>query len=246
MFEDLIMSRPVHPGRERARALPASLLFHGLAVGAAIALPALTTELPPVQAGMIPDVVYVPRVPVVAVASPPPPTLAPRRPPTAHPHTARSEAPLPVPSGGTGVAVPHDIGNATGDPLAGDDGPLCFANCTGGDPEGAILPGLPEGDDVADPPLLRAGRDVTPPAKLSGNPPIYPPLGRQARVEGDVVIECTIDPSGRVVNATVTRSIPLLDEAALTAVQGWRYRPTLVDGVPVPVLMTVTVRFRIR
>ena len=58
------------------------------------------------------------------------------------------------------------------------------------------------------------------------------------------MIECTIDPSGRVVNATVTKSVPLLDQAALDAVASWRYRPTLVDGVPVPVLMTVTVRFR--
>ena len=96
------------------------------------------------------------------------------------------------------------------------------------------------------PTLRRAGRDVTPPAKLSGNAPVYPELAKRARIEGDVVIECTIDPSGRVVDAVVTRSIPVLDEAAIDAVRSWRYRPTLVDGVPVPVLMTVTVRFRIR
>ena len=51
---------------------------------------------------------------------------------------------------------------------------------------------------------------------------------------------------GRVVNATVTRGIPLLDAAALEAVRTWRYRPTLIGGVPVAVLMTVTVSFSLR
>jgi periplasmic protein TonB len=248
MFEDLIMSRPGHPGRGRARALPVSLVFHGLAVGAVIALPALTTELPPVQAGMPSGPVYCPRMPVVAIAAPQPPPALPRRSADTRPRLARPENTAPVRATGTGSAVPTDISNATGDPVADDAPPLCFANCTGGDPaSGVILPTGAEGDgDGSDPPIRRAGRDVTPPAKLSGSSPVYPPLPKQAGVQGDVVIECTIDPSGRVVNATVTKSIPLLDQAALEAVVGWRYRPTLVDGVPVPVLMTVTVRFRIR
>jgi protein TonB len=244
MFEDLIMSRPVHPGRERARALPVSLLFHGLAAGAVIALPALTTELPAVQAGMLSErVTFFPAVPVVAIASPPP--APPRRAPEREPRT-RSEHPVAARAAGTGTAVPADIANATGDPFADDGPPLCFTNCTGGDPGGLVVPGLPESDGEGDPPIRRAGRDVTPPAKLSGNAPVYPEIAKRARVEGEVVIECTIDPSGRVVNATVTKSIPLLDQAALDAVVQWRYRPTLVDGVPVPVLMTVTVRFHIR
>ena len=69
MFEDLIMSRPVRTDGGRARALPVSLVFHGLAVGVVITLPALTTELPPVQAGMLDPIACFPRVPVVAVAS---------------------------------------------------------------------------------------------------------------------------------------------------------------------------------
>ena len=247
MFEDLIMSRPGRPGRGRARALPVSLVFHGLAVGAVLALPALTTELPPVQARTTYCPMPVPG-PVVAIAAPQPPLPPRRHPPQTRERTPRSQDPARVPATGTGPAVPTDISNATGDPMVGDGPPLCFANCTGGDPTGLNLPdGLEgEGDDVGDPPIRRAGRDVTPPAKLSGNPPVYPELAKRARLEGDVVIECTIDPSGRVVNSTVTKSVPLLDQAALDAVASWRYRPTLVDGVPVPVLMTVTVRFRIR
>lgn len=243
MFEDLVLSRPAHPGSEHARALPVSLLFHGIAAGVVVLLPALTTELPPVQANPI----YCPLPPpVVAIATPPtPPPVPPRRAPAASPRAVRSQA--VVPTAGTGPAVPSSSSLVASDTIDPDAPALCFSNCTGGEHVGAALPGPPIGDDVGgDPPIRRAGRDVTPPAKLSGNPPVYPSLAKQARIEGDVVIECTIDPSGRVVNATVTQHVPLLDQAALDAVLGWRYRPTLVDGVPVPVLMTVTVRFRIR
>ena len=247
MFEDLVLSRPAHPGSERARALPVSLLFHGIAAGVVVLLPALTTELPPVQAGALTPHWDFPKAPVVVIASPPPPQVPPRRQPEPRRHAARSQAPAPVPMTGTGPAVPSSSSLVASDTIDPDAPALCFSNCTGGEHVGVALPGPPIGDEVGgDPPIRRAGRDVTPPAKLSGNPPVYPSLAKQARIEGDVVIECTIDPSGRVVNATVTQHVPLLDQAALDAVLGWRYRPTLVDGVPVPVLMTVTVRFRIR
>ena len=87
---------------------------------------------------------------------------------------------------------------------------------------------------------------MTPPLKISGASPVYPELAKAARTGGRVVIECTIDPRGRVVNAVVTQGHPLFNAAALDAVRTWRYRPTLIDGVPVPVLMTVTVNFTLR
>jgi periplasmic protein TonB len=52
-----------------------------------------------------------------------------------------------------------------------------------------------------------------------------------------------IGPSGRVQDARVLRSIPLLDQAALEAVKQWEFTPTTLNGVPVPVIMTVTVQF---
>ena len=51
---------------------------------------------------------------------------------------------------------------------------------------------------------------------------------------------------GRVKDAKVLRSIPLLDQAALDAVKQWVYTPTLLNGVPVPVIMTVTVNFTLQ
>ena len=58
-----------------------------------------------------------------------------------------------------------------------------------------------------------------------------------------MIIEATIGPNGKVQDARVLRSIPLLDQAALDAVSQWEYSPTLLNGVPVPVIMTVTVNF---
>ena len=76
--------------------------------------------------------------------------------------------------------------------------------------------------------------------------PSYPPIAVAARVEGVVIIEATIGADGRVQDARVLRSVPLLDQAALDAVRQWAYTPTTLNGVPVPVVMTVTVRFQLQ
>jgi protein TonB len=62
-------------------------------------------------------------------------------------------------------------------------------------------------------------------------------------VQGVVTLEATIGPDGRVQDARVLRSIPLLDQAALDAVKQWEFTPTLVDGKTVPVISAVTVNF---
>ncbi len=61
-----------------------------------------------------------------------------------------------------------------------------------------------------------------------------------------MIIEATIDPGGKVTKTRVLRSIPLLDQAALDAVRKWEYEPTMLNGVAVPVIMTVTVNFTLR
>ena len=76
--------------------------------------------------------------------------------------------------------------------------------------------------------------------------PVYPSIAQSARVQGVVIIEATIGADGRVQDTKVLRSIPLLDQAAIDAVRQWTYTPTLLNGVPVPVIMTVTVNFTLR
>ena len=68
---------------------------------------------------------------------------------------------------------------------------------------------------------------------------------RDLKVRGVVILECTISPQGRVTDVKVLRGIPLLDSAAIEAVKQWVYSLTLLNGVPVPVIMTVTVNFRL-
>jgi protein TonB len=107
------------------------------------------------------------------------------------------------------------------------------------------------GEPPAPPPpppvvAMRVGGKIRPPSKTVDVPPIYPPMAIAARVEGTVIIEATIDTEGRVQSARVLRSPPMLDTAALTAVAQWSYTPSLLNGVPVPVIMTVTVTFKLR
>ncbi|OYV99799.1 MAG: hypothetical protein B7X11_05015, partial [Acidobacteria bacterium 37-65-4] len=76
--------------------------------------------------------------------------------------------------------------------------------------------------------------------------PVYPQIAQSARVSGIVIIEATIGKDGSVTEAHVIRSIALLDQAALDAVKQWKYTPTTLNGVPVPVIMTVTVNFTLQ
>jgi TonB family protein len=90
---------------------------------------------------------------------------------------------------------------------------------------------------------VRVGGTIREPRKIKDVPPVMPEAARRAGVIGIVIVEATIDAQGRVSNARILRSIPLLDQAALEAVRQWEYEPVLVNGVPQRVVMTVTVPF---
>jgi TonB family protein len=92
---------------------------------------------------------------------------------------------------------------------------------------------------------LRIGGELKAPTKIKDVRPVYPPIAYAARVQGVVIVEALIDTAGRVASARVLRSIPLLDEAALRAVEQWEFAPTMVGGVPQNVVMTLTVNFRL-
>ena len=73
--------------------------------------------------------------------------------------------------------------------------------------------------------------------------PEYPPLARQARIQGVVVLEAMISKDGGVDNLRVISGHPLLVKAAIDAVSQWKYRPTLLSGEPIEVITTITVTF---
>ncbi len=90
---------------------------------------------------------------------------------------------------------------------------------------------------------VRIGGTIRQPQKVHNVDPVYPAIAQAARVQGIVILEATLSPDGRISNARILRSIPLLDQAALEAVRQWQYTPTLLNGLPVPVIMTITVMF---
>ena len=93
---------------------------------------------------------------------------------------------------------------------------------------------------------VRVGGKIRPPTKIKNVTPVYPAAAKSAKVAGMVIIEATIGGNGKVIDAKVLRSVPMLDEAALEAVRQWEFTPTLLNGAPVPVVMTVTVNFKLQ
>jgi TonB family protein len=96
---------------------------------------------------------------------------------------------------------------------------------------------------AADKRPVRVGGAVKMPLRTRHVPPVYPAIAQAARVQGVVIVETTVGSNGKVVGATIVKSIPLLDAAAIEAVKQWEFAPTVVNGAPVSVVLTTTVTF---
>jgi protein TonB len=112
----------------------------------------------------------------------------------------------------------------------------------------SVIPEPPQATVVRQaepPPPVRIGGTIRQPQKVHHVAPIYPEIARSARVSGIVILEAVLGEDGSVREVRVLRSVPLLDAAAVAAVREWRFTPTLLNGTPVPVVMTVTVAFNL-
>jgi periplasmic protein TonB len=178
--------------------------------------------------------VSLPPPPPVAVA--PAPRVSAARPadvnlaPTSAPTAIRSEEALPVSPSDVPIAdvpggIPVGVGSLSG--LGNVGRPMVLPPPEPARPSGPVR--------VAELPVA--------PRKTVDVRPIYPELARLAHVEGIVVMEAVLDPTGSVTQLRVIRSVPLLDPAALDAVRQWKYTPSVYGGRPVSVLMTITIRF---
>jgi protein TonB len=189
--------------------------------------------------GALPDIRVVPEfivaTPVKVPEPPPPPSVA--RSPQSSTEVARDAAPTSAPERIEPEPSPV-VGTV---PIAGPPG------VEGGLPGGEALPTPPS---LPPPPArrepLRRGGDIRQPQKTKHVAPIYPAIARENRVQGVVILEAVIGETGRVTDVRVLRSIPLLDQAAMDAVRQWRFAPTLLNGEPVPIVMTVTVSFELK
>jgi protein TonB len=76
--------------------------------------------------------------------------------------------------------------------------------------------------------------------------PVYPPIARQTRVQGVIVMEAIISKEGSIESLRVLSGNPLLFQAAIDAVKQWKYRPATLNGEPVDVITTITVTFTLQ
>jgi periplasmic protein TonB len=215
--------------------LPLSILVHALVIAVAVIVPLVAADALPTPPAVVEY--------ILATAPPPPP------PPPAPPSAAARARPLLT---SNQAAAPTEA--PTG--IKTDFGPepelSSGAGVEGGLPDGVAGSGIVTLTEPPPPPPAapmapyRVSQGIRQPAKIRDVQPAYPTIAQSARVQGVVILEAIIGVDGRVQEARVLRSIPLLDQAALAAVRQWVYTPTLLNGVPVPIVMTVTVTFVIR
>ncbi len=110
---------------------------------------------------------------------------------------------------------------------------------------GGIVGGPVVGGIVESKEPVRVGSGVKQLTTTKYVAPVYPAEAKAAKIQGTVIVELVIGKDGKVERAKILRSIPELDEAALAAVRQWEFTPTLINGAPVPVVMTAAVNFKL-
>jgi periplasmic protein TonB len=96
---------------------------------------------------------------------------------------------------------------------------------------------------AATPQRVRVSQGVSQGLLIHKVQPTYPPLARQARVQGAVVLQAVIGKDGAIQNLHVVSGHPMLTGSALEAVKQWRYKPYYLNGEPVEVETTINVNF---
>jgi protein TonB len=213
-------------GNRKWYTVPVSLLSHSAIVAALVAIPILAPALMPeidANAGLVLPITPVipPPPPLPAKPVPPQPVENPNAAPTVAPDTIAPEKPV------------EPVWRESDQPgLIPGGSPSEIASII----EPPAPPPVPQAP-------VRVGGAIRNPTMIRKVDPVYPAIAQAARVQGIVIIEATIGADGHIINARILRSVPLLDQAALDAVRQWQYTPTTLNGVPVPVIMTVTVSF---
>jgi len=241
MFQDALFVPERHL-RDKAAALPAAVLIHAVALALLVTLPLLQVgELPEVD---VSDVIVAPALPSTPL--PPPKARSGNLGARLKARTANVAAatwrvaPVDIP---VGIIEEGIFGSGGSD--FGIDGGVDYG-LSGGLPATLIGSTLYDIFGAAEPSVILAAGEFKPPKLIHRVEPVYPEIARQACIRGTVILEATTDVYGHVTNVRVLRSIQILDEAAMDAVRQWIYEPLIVNGRPLPVKFTVTVRFELR
>lgn len=243
MFEDsLIESAGGRLNAKRASTTLFSFILQVVLIGVLVLIPLLFTEaLPKTQ--LMTFLVAPPPPP----PPPPPPAAAPikvvkqiqsdlvngqLRTPTKIPEKVQmikeEEAPPPVMASG-GV-----VGGVPGGVPGGQMGGVI----------GGIISSTPVAvPKVATPQRVRVSQGVSQGLLIRKVQPVYPPLARQARIQGNVVLQAQISKQGTIENLQLISGHPMLAPSAIEAVKQWRYKPYFLNGEPVEVETQITVIF---
>jgi len=243
MFSDSLLE--FGPQRRRkAFATTTSFIPNSLFIGIMLAVPLMFTESLP-KAQLLTFLIAPPPPP------PPPPAAAAvqrivhqiqtdmlnngqLRTPTRIPQTVQmiKEEEAPPPMAATGGVVGGVPGGIPGGQLGGVIGGIISATSN--------LAAVPK---LATVQRIRISQGVTKGLLIHRVEPVYPPLAKAARVQGEVLLKAVIDVNGNIQNLQLISGHPMLVPAAISAVQGWKYKPYLLNGQPVEVETMVTVIF---
>jgi protein TonB len=192
------------------------------------------------------------------LVGPPPPPLAPPPPPPAPPKVVKivprqfDAGKLMAPK-----TIPKEIANIKEEELPPPSSGSVVGGVPGGVPGGApggVIGGIIGAVPTAAPPppmekkqaaptRIRVGGNVQAANLIRKVQPVYPPLAKQARIQGTVRFTAIIGKDGTIQNLQLVTGHPLLVEAARSAVSQWQYKPTLLNGEPVEVVTQIDVNF---
>jgi protein TonB len=240
MFEDSLLESGGRLKTKRGRTTTFAILLEIALIGFMVLLPLIFTEALPKQQLM-----------TFLVAPPPPP---PPPPPAAAPVHVVKQIQTDIVNGAlrTPTKIPQKI-----QMIKEDEAPPAMASSgvVGGVPGGipggqmgGVIGGIISSTPVAVPKVatpqrVRVSSGVSTGLLIRKVNPNYPPLARQARIQGQVVLHAVISKDGSIENLTLVSGHPMLAPAAIDAVKQWKYKPYLLNGEPVEVDTEVQVNF---
>jgi protein TonB len=240
MFEDSLLESGGRLKTKRGRTTTFAIFLEIIAIGIMVLLPLIFTEALPKQLSMM------------TLTAPPPPPPPP--PPAAAPVKIVKVIQTDIVNGAlrTPTKIPQKI-----QMIKEDEAPPAMASTgvVGGVPGGipggqmgGVIGGIISSTPVAVPKVatpqrVRVSSGVFQGFKVRDVKPNYPPLARQARIQGTVVLHAVISKDGSIEGLTLVSGHPMLAPAAIDAVKQWKYKPYLLNGEPVEVDTEVQVNF---
>jgi protein TonB len=243
MFEQTLLDSNKTIQSHRGASTFVSFIIQCVIVGVVVLIPLLFTQALPTK-----------ELTTLLVAPPPPPPPPP--PPAAAPvkqaavKVAEDTSALKTPT-----SIPKQVKMIKDEPQQAEAPPSAVAGVVGGVPggvaggqAGGVLGGVLSSTPAYVPPKpnvqrVRVSQGVTTGMLLKKVQPTYPPLARQARIQGSVVLKAVISKNGKVENLQVVSGHPMLTSSAIEAVKQWQYKPYILNGQPVEVETNITVNF---